>query len=297
MIVHMLRVFFTGAFRKPREINWLIGVVLLTLGSSRASPATRCPTTCCPAPACGSPRACCCRMPVVGTYLSFFLFGGEFPGDDIIPRLYIVARAADPGHHPGADHRAPDAGLVPEAHPVPGPGPDREQRGRLPVLPGLHGQGRRLLLHRLRRDRAAVARSRRSTRSGCSGPTRRPRSRPARSPTATWASSRAPADDAQLGDPSARASPSRWNVLGPGARSSPACCSRRWPSIRSSSAGSPATTASTTSWTGRATCPTRTGLGVLAITDLADPAGRRRQRHPRPTFHLSINAITSSSGC
>ena len=32
MIVHMLRVFFTGAFRKPRELNWLIGVGLLTLG-------------------------------------------------------------------------------------------------------------------------------------------------------------------------------------------------------------------------------------------------------------------------
>ena len=32
MTAHMLRVFFTGAFRKPRELNWLIGVVLLSLG-------------------------------------------------------------------------------------------------------------------------------------------------------------------------------------------------------------------------------------------------------------------------
>ncbi len=32
MVVHMLRVFFTGAFRKPREVNWLLGVGLLTLG-------------------------------------------------------------------------------------------------------------------------------------------------------------------------------------------------------------------------------------------------------------------------
>jgi ubiquinol-cytochrome c reductase cytochrome b subunit len=29
--VHLFRVFFTGAFRKPRELNWLIGVGLLTL--------------------------------------------------------------------------------------------------------------------------------------------------------------------------------------------------------------------------------------------------------------------------
>ena len=32
IVVHLFRVFFTGAFRKPRELNWLIGVGLLTLG-------------------------------------------------------------------------------------------------------------------------------------------------------------------------------------------------------------------------------------------------------------------------
>ena len=32
MVVHMLRVFFTGAYRKPREINWMIGLGLLMLG-------------------------------------------------------------------------------------------------------------------------------------------------------------------------------------------------------------------------------------------------------------------------
>ena len=31
IIIHLMRVFFTGAFRKPREINWLIGVTLLVL--------------------------------------------------------------------------------------------------------------------------------------------------------------------------------------------------------------------------------------------------------------------------
>jgi len=32
IVVHLLRVFFTGAFRKPREFNWLLGIGLLTLG-------------------------------------------------------------------------------------------------------------------------------------------------------------------------------------------------------------------------------------------------------------------------
>ena len=46
--LHLMRVFFTGAFRKPRELTYYIGVTLLSSSCSRASPATRCPTTCCP---------------------------------------------------------------------------------------------------------------------------------------------------------------------------------------------------------------------------------------------------------
>jgi ubiquinol-cytochrome c reductase cytochrome b subunit len=43
--VHMLRVFFTGAFRRPRELNWLWQL---------ASPVTPCRMTCSPATACAS---------------------------------------------------------------------------------------------------------------------------------------------------------------------------------------------------------------------------------------------------
>ena len=32
IVVHLLRIFFTGAFRRPREINWVIGLSLLLLG-------------------------------------------------------------------------------------------------------------------------------------------------------------------------------------------------------------------------------------------------------------------------
>ena len=96
-------------------------------------------------------------IPVVGTYLSFFLFGGAFPGTAIIPRLYIDPRAAAAGHHPGAVHRPPDHHVAPEAHPVPRPGQDRGERRRHAVLRRSSCQGRRLLLHRLRRHCAVLA--------------------------------------------------------------------------------------------------------------------------------------------
>ena len=86
--IHLLRVFFTGAFRKPREINWLIGVVLLTLGLLEGFPATRCPTTCCPA------RACGCRRHPAG-----HPGGRHVPG--VLPVRWPVPRRR---HHPAALH-------------------------------------------------------------------------------------------------------------------------------------------------------------------------------------------------
>jgi ubiquinol-cytochrome c reductase cytochrome b subunit len=61
IMAHMLRIFFTGAYRKPRELNWLIGLGLFTLGMVEACSATRFPTTCCRVPVCASPRVCARR--------------------------------------------------------------------------------------------------------------------------------------------------------------------------------------------------------------------------------------------
>ncbi|REF34900.1 cytochrome b [Thermasporomyces composti] len=97
MMVHMLRVFFTGAFRKPREINWLIGVVLLNLGLVEGFTGYSLPDDLLSGTGLRFVEGLIRSIPVVGTYLSFFVFGGEFPGDSIIPRLYGIHILLIPG--------------------------------------------------------------------------------------------------------------------------------------------------------------------------------------------------------
>ncbi|GGO36718.1 cytochrome bc1 complex cytochrome b subunit [Streptomyces lasiicapitis] len=97
MLVHMMRVFFTGAFRKPREINWLFGWTLLMLGLITGLTGYSLPDDLLSGTGIRFAQGAILSIPVVGTYLSFFLFGGEFPGTDIIPRLFAVHVLLLPG--------------------------------------------------------------------------------------------------------------------------------------------------------------------------------------------------------
>jgi ubiquinol-cytochrome c reductase cytochrome b subunit len=97
MTIHMLRVFFTGAFRKPRELNWLIGLGLLQLGIIEGFAGYSLPDDLLSGTGLRIAEGLMRSIPVVGTYISFFVFGGEFPGNDFIPRLYIVHVLLIPG--------------------------------------------------------------------------------------------------------------------------------------------------------------------------------------------------------
>jgi len=90
MIVHMLRVFFTGAYRRPREINWLIGVGLFSLGLVEGFAGYSLPDDLLSGTGLRFVDGLIRSIPLVGSYIEFFLFGGEFPGDEIIPRLYMA---------------------------------------------------------------------------------------------------------------------------------------------------------------------------------------------------------------
>ncbi|MFJ2768640.1 cytochrome bc complex cytochrome b subunit [Streptomyces sp. NPDC087300] len=97
MLVHMMRVFFTGAFRKPRELNWMFGWTLLFLGIITGLTGYSLPDDMLSGTGIRFAQGAILSIPVIGTYLSFFLFGGEFPGDDIIARLYPIHILLLPG--------------------------------------------------------------------------------------------------------------------------------------------------------------------------------------------------------
>jgi ubiquinol-cytochrome c reductase cytochrome b subunit len=97
IFAHMLRVFFTGAYRKPREINWLIGITLLTLGLVEGLFGYSLPDDLLSGAGLRILEGVTQSIPIVGTYLAFFLFGGPFPGNQIVPRLYILHVLIIPG--------------------------------------------------------------------------------------------------------------------------------------------------------------------------------------------------------
>jgi ubiquinol-cytochrome c reductase cytochrome b subunit len=97
MMVHLLRVWFTGAFRKPRELNWVIGCLLLILGTLEGFTGYSLPDDLLSGTGIRAADGFMKASPVIGTYMSFLLFGGEFPGDSIIPRLYTIHVLLIPG--------------------------------------------------------------------------------------------------------------------------------------------------------------------------------------------------------
>jgi ubiquinol-cytochrome c reductase cytochrome b subunit len=97
ILAHMLRIFFTGAYRKPRELNWLIGLVLFTLALLEGLFGYSLPDDLLSGAGLRITQGVLQSIPIVGTYLSFFLFGGQYPGTDIIPRMYILHVLLIPG--------------------------------------------------------------------------------------------------------------------------------------------------------------------------------------------------------
>ncbi|MGC2168633.1 MAG: cytochrome bc complex cytochrome b subunit [Acidimicrobiales bacterium] len=90
IVVHMARVFFTGAFRKPRELNWTVGLTLLILTMANGFLGYSLPDDLVSGTGIRIAYSILLSIPFVGTYLAFWIFGGNFPGSATIPRFFIL---------------------------------------------------------------------------------------------------------------------------------------------------------------------------------------------------------------
>jgi len=97
LTVHMFRTFFTGAFRKPREINWIIGILIFMLGCLEGLFGYSLPDDLLSGAGLRITSGLTMSIPVIGTWANWLLFGSEFPGNEVIPRLYTLHILLIPG--------------------------------------------------------------------------------------------------------------------------------------------------------------------------------------------------------
>jgi ubiquinol-cytochrome c reductase cytochrome b subunit len=87
---HLCRVFFTGAFRKPRELNWVIGLSLLLMVMLEGFSGYSLPDDLLSGTGLRVVYSIILSLPLIGSWLAFDLWGGQFPGTTLIPRLFVL---------------------------------------------------------------------------------------------------------------------------------------------------------------------------------------------------------------
>ena len=98
IMVHLARIFFTGAFRRPREANWVIGSLLLILAMFEGFFGYSLPDDLLSGTGIRAAlSSITLGIPLIGTWLHWAVFGGDFPGDILIPRLYSIHILIFPG--------------------------------------------------------------------------------------------------------------------------------------------------------------------------------------------------------
>ncbi|MGL5863226.1 MAG: cytochrome bc1 complex cytochrome b subunit [Phycicoccus sp.] len=135
LVVHMFRVFFTGAFRKPREVNWVIGSVLALLAVVEGFAGYSLPDDLLSGTGIRAMQGFVQSAPVIGSYLVYAIFGGPFPGESIIPRLYSVHILLIPALLVGLFIAHIGLVFVQKHTQFPGPGRTNENVVGYPVMP------------------------------------------------------------------------------------------------------------------------------------------------------------------
>jgi ubiquinol-cytochrome c reductase cytochrome b subunit len=90
IVIHLLRIFFTGAFRRPRETNWFIGIALLVLSFAMGFTGYSMPDDLLSGTGLRIVSAIILAIPVVGTWVHWAVFNGDYVGEFIVGRMYIM---------------------------------------------------------------------------------------------------------------------------------------------------------------------------------------------------------------
>jgi len=90
IVAHLCRVFFTGAFRRPREINWILGVTLMVLSIFNGLTGYSLPDDLLSGVGLRIAYSIAISIPFVGPWMAFLVFGGKFGSPQIIGRLFII---------------------------------------------------------------------------------------------------------------------------------------------------------------------------------------------------------------
>ena len=94
---HLARIFFTGAFRRPREINYLIGLGLLMLALGEGITGYSLPDDLLSGTGLRIIDSAMLSIPFIGPWVASLFFGGEFPTPDILSRLFVFHVMLLPG--------------------------------------------------------------------------------------------------------------------------------------------------------------------------------------------------------
>lgn len=90
IVAHLARIFFTAAYRRPREINWLIGLTLLLLAMANGYLGYSICDDLLSGTGLRVGYAILLSVPVIGQWLAFLFFGGTVPSSVTVPRMYSM---------------------------------------------------------------------------------------------------------------------------------------------------------------------------------------------------------------
>ncbi len=97
ILAHLLRIYFTSSYRKPREINWIVGLSLWGMAMVAAFTGYLLPYSQFSVTATSIAYYVSKSVPWIGDWTARLLFAGEFPSEGTVPRFFFLHVMLIPG--------------------------------------------------------------------------------------------------------------------------------------------------------------------------------------------------------